>query len=271
MSRISTMISPKVGFKSYVDIATCMVVQDDEINTPQQVTPGWHGSEAHPEKVADWSRINRDIDQIDALELEWSTRIEKWQRLYPDGGPPVEHCTSLKDLEISVFFLQHPISAMPLWNVMQNFYALDRFVCCTSEESRSTVMKWELIAPFEYLEASKVEKKWRSCLQNLRKEIKDERNMTELLSRIDGIFFGIGKLEESCVELHRSLKETMRGFKLSDLMLEKIIVAVERRFSMIDKYLNIDENHEEVENIGDTAGDSPLSSMLPSALNHTTC
>jgi hypothetical protein len=249
LSRIGVMDPPKVGFNSYVDIATSMVIHDSCCKRSQ-------------ESVSGWADKDFEINTPDLLKLEWSKRIEEWQRLYPDRGPPVEDCASLKDLKFHAFFLQHPIAAMSLWNVMQTFYALDRFVCCTSKESRDKIAEWESMPLFEYLEASRVEKRWRSSLQNLRKEIKDENNRDALLPRIDGMLLGTVKLEDACKELQRSLKENLKGVKLVDLILEQISVAAGRRFSMIDTYLKMDENHNEETNIDDVIEDATESGML---------
>lgn len=245
------MKSPKVGFNSYVDIATCMVIHDSDGKRPQ-------------ESVSDWTETDFETNTPGLLKLEWSKRIKEWQRLYPDRGPPVEDCASLKDLEFHALFLQHPIAAMSLWNVMQTFYALDRFVCCTSKESRDKIAEWESIPLYEYLEASRVEKRWRSSLQNLRKEIKNEESRDALLPRIDGMLIATVKLEDACKELQRSLRENLEGVKLVDLILEQISVAAGRRFSMIDTYLKMDENHNGETNIGDAIEDVAGSGMLPS-------
>jgi len=136
---------------------------------------------------------------------------------------------------------------MSLWNVMQTFYALDHSVCCTSKESRDRPAEWESMPPFEYLEASRVEKRWRTSLQNLKKEIENENNEDAPLPRMH---FGVKTLEDAYEELRRSLSANLRGVKLVDSMLEQIKVATGRRFSMIDTYLNLDKNHSGRKNAG---------------------
>jgi hypothetical protein len=245
------MNSPKVGFNSYVDIATCMAIHDIDSTRPQ-------------ESVSEWTETDFEINTPDPLKLEWRKRIKEWQWLYPDRGPPVEDCASLKDLKFHALFLQHPIAAMSLWNVMQTFYALDRFVCCTPKKSQDKIAEWESMPLFEYLEASRVEKRWRSSLQSLREEIENENSRDALLPRIDGMLLGIVKLEDACKELQRSLKENLKGFKLVDSILEQINVAARRRFSMIDTYLKMDENHHGETNIDNAIEDFRGSGMLPS-------
>ena len=245
------MKSPKVGFNSYVDIATCMVIHDSDSKRPQK-------------SASDWTETDFEINTPDLLKMEWSRRIKEWQRLFPDRGPPVEDCASLKDFNFHAFFLQHPIAAMSLWNVMQTFYTLDNFVCGTSKESRDKIAEWESMPLFEYLEASRVEKRWRSSLQNLRKDIKNEDSRDALLTRIDGMLLGTVKLEDAWKELQRSLKENLKGVKLVDLILEQISVAAGRRFSMIDTYLEMDDNHNGETNIDDAVEDVAGSGMLPS-------
>jgi len=255
------MNSPKVGFNSYVDIAICMVIQDRDFKRLHQSVSAWCESNGLQESVSDSTETDFKINTPDPLKSEWSNRIKDWQTLYPDRGPPVEDCTSLKGLQFCVLFLQHPIAAMSLWNVMQTFYALDRFVCCTSEESRDKIAGWESLPPFEYLEAGEVEKQWGDSLQNLRKEIENENNRDALLPRIDGILFGIVKLEDTCIELQRSLKENLKGIKLVDLMLEQISVAAGRRFSMIDTCLKMDENRN-----GETSIDGVIKNVIGSGM-----
>lgn len=242
------MSQPKIGFNSYVDIATCMVFQysDYEIQQPSGSDRG--ESVKLQESVSDWTGTDFEINTPDLLKSEWANRIEQWRRQFPDGGPPIEDCKSLKDLQFGAFFLQHPIAAISLWNVMQAFYALDRVVCCTSKEAREKIAEWELMPPFAYLEASSVEKRWRKSLVNLSKEI-NEKNRDTLLQRIDGIHPGIVKLEDTCGELQRSLRENLKGIKLVDSMLEQTGVAAARRFSMIDTYLKLYENHNGETNI----------------------
>src|SRR5579871_5510128 len=101
------MNSPRVGFNSYVDIATCMAPQDGDYKRLQQSISEWCESERPQESVSNGTETDFGISTPDLLKLEWSKRIEEWQRLYPDGGPPVEECTSLKDLKFCTFFLQH--------------------------------------------------------------------------------------------------------------------------------------------------------------------
>jgi hypothetical protein len=235
---------PTVGFKSYVEIAVCMANQDSD-----------------PE----------DLKQL----IE---NIRKWQELYPGNRKRVED-TSLPDLQFSDLFLQHPFPAMSLWNVMQRFYALDRLVCSTSKESLEKIREWEKMPLFEYLEARKVERRWRSSLQELGRGIKESSKQEEtplpqkdnvlflfsekhsgskgtskanndriksevLLRRIDGIYSGIAKLDASLRELQRSLKENLKDVDLGEKMLKKIVATAGIRWSMIDTYLKMDENSE---------------------------
>lgn len=286
------MNSPTVGFNSYVDIAICMVIQDSDRERLKQSVSRWCGVEEAQKSSSDWTVKDFEIHSPHSLRWEWSTRIREWQEQLPDRGQPVEECTSLNNLQFSALFLQHPFAAMSLWNAMQTFYTLDRLVCGTSKESLSRVTEWELMPPFEYLEAPKVEKRWRSSLQELGREIKDgsheeapvpqpenlfsgiadigkgpktgskDENKSEtLLRRIDGIYLGIAKLENAQGELRRNLRENLKGVKLVDLMLERIVVAARRRFSMIDTYLKTDEHHEVEHHFDDQFDDAQLPGM----------
>jgi hypothetical protein len=135
--------------------------------------------------------------------------------------------------------------------------------------------------PFEYLEAPRVERRWRTSLQSLKEEIhegngegapvskkdsmllavtrvedtrrgskagleENKRNKREtLLRRIDGIFSGITKLENAQSKLRRSFKENLEGVQLAEPMLYSINKAARTRFSMIDTYLTMDDHLED--------------------------
>jgi len=188
----------------------------------------------------------------------------------------------LRQVRTCAFVIQHPFAGMSLWNVMQCFYALDRLVCYTSKGFPDKISEWETIPPFEYLEAPKVERRWRTSLQNLRNEIHEENgedvsepkkdnmllavtkieatrrgskagleeskngNQREtLLRRIDGIFSGIAKLENAQSKLRRNFKENLEGVQLVDSMSETIDKAARTRFKMIDTSLTMDDNLED--------------------------
>ncbi|KAE9380843.1 hypothetical protein N431DRAFT_433075 [Stipitochalara longipes BDJ] len=233
--------------------------------------------------------------------MEWRERIREWQEQQPDNGQPVEN-TSLPDLQLSALFLQHPFTAMSLWNVMQRFYVLDRAVCSTSKESLDKIREWEDMSPFKYLEAGKVEKRWRSSLQDLGKDIKESSRQAEepsppedqtlsglsatqhrtkgiskssdngiksevLLKRIDGIYSGIAKLDSSLRELRRNLKKYLESVDLRERMLQRIIATAKIRYSMIDTYLKMDEN--ENSEVGDNLDrHSDHTEFLDNTLSH---
>jgi hypothetical protein len=269
-----------------------MVIQDSDRERLKQSVSTWCGVEEAQNSSSDWTVKDLELHSPHSLKLEWTKRIREWQERLPDRGQPVEECTSLNNLQFCALFLQHPFAAMPLWNVMQTFYTLDRLVCGMSKESLSRVTEWESMPPFEYLAAPKVEKRWRSSLQELGKEIKDgshedasvpqpenlfsgisdiakgpkmgskDENKSEmLLRRIDGIYFAIAKLEDAQGELRRNLRENLKGVKLVDLMLERIVLAAKRRFSMIDTYLKTDEHHEVEHHFKDQFVDAKLQGM----------
>jgi hypothetical protein len=285
------MATNKVGFNSYVDIATSMAIQDSDREKLNHIMSKWSPS----------NRTEKDLETNppDLLKLEWRKRIEEWQKKWPDGFPPIEDCRSLKELEFSAFFLQYPFVAMSLWNVMQTFYALDRLVCCTSKESLDKIEEWELMPPFDYLEASKVEKRWRSALPNLRKELENSNTGASPLPRVDdlisvvakrenvltdsrrslkeskdgykrdmlfwrmaGLSSSTVKLEDAQEELRRNLTENLRNFKFLDLMLKEISFAAKWRFSMIDTYLRLDDSHGGGKKVNDRIEDDQLRGML---------
>jgi hypothetical protein len=294
------MSSPTFGFNSYVDIAICMAIKDSDSERLKQSVSKWCAIEEARNSASDGTVKDFEVHSPHLLKMEWTKRIREWQDKLRDRGQPVEECTSLNDIQFGALFLQHPFAAMPLWNVMQTFYTLDRLVCGTSKESLDRVTKWELMQPFKYLEAPEVEERWRSSLQELGKEIKDgshremlvsqpedlffglanvgkaakadskERNNDKksdtLLRRIDGIYFGISKLENAQGELRRNMKENLKGVKLVDLMLERIFLAARTRFSMIDTYLKIDEHHDGASQPGDQLGHAKLPGTLDTIL-----
>jgi hypothetical protein len=290
------MSSSKIGFTSYVEIATSMVIQDTDRERLNQSVSKLCGLEQRKNSTPDFAADDIEIHSPRLLKIEWEKRIREWQELLPDRGQPVEECRSLNDFQFCAFFLQHPFVAMSLWNVMQTFYTLDRLVCGTSKESLDRINEWESMQPFEYLEAPRVEKRWRYSLQELLKSIDNSShqdattpqpedllsgisnigetmkggsqdrikgNTTDtLLRRIDGIYFGISKLENAKRELRRNLRENLKGVRLVDSMLEAIAVAAKRRFSMIDTYLKIDDHHRVASSCPDEPEDVELPGML---------
>jgi len=252
------MSPPKVGFNSYVDIATSMDNRHHLILKPKQ----------HPAEGDE----DFDASKHEVLKLEWTRRVQDWQKQFPDRGLPIEDCRTTEEFEFQPFFLQHPIAAMSFWNVMQAFYALDRLVCGTSASLLKKVSLWEKMQPFQYFKASNIKQQWQSSLEDLGKEIhrvglenpanpqprskfhgkgqkaiprlaipdtesEREKREAETLSRFDGIFLGIAKWKESRSELRRSLQQNLRSIKLINLMLEKIDQSASRRFLMVNSYL----------------------------------
>ncbi|KAH7400274.1 hypothetical protein BKA64DRAFT_478463 [Cadophora sp. MPI-SDFR-AT-0126] len=245
----------KIGFDSYVDIATHMVMHDTDLECLKALG------------VIDRTVPKRTIKHIDIqcpdqLKLEWRARIQQWQEKFPDGGPRIENLTTLSEFEFGALFLHHPLSAMSLWNVMQAFYALDRLVCCKSAADLERVSKWETLPVIDYLDANNVEKAWRASLSLLAKELQEDtkakvdafmapglrsssspaetlktKMKEDALRRIDRISFGTIMLEEAQTGLRETWRTNLRGVAVLDLMMEKIRWAAEIRFSMINNSL----------------------------------
>jgi hypothetical protein len=289
MSKIDVMGQPKVGLNSYVEIAVCMANQDTNREKLKHSTS---------KSTADWSVEDYEIQSPQLRSMEWRKRITEWQNS-PDNGFLVEDYASLDDLPFGVLFLQHPFAAMAVWNVMQRFYALDRLVCGTSRESLGKIIEWEKLPPFEYLGARRVKRLWKKSLKEFGREIRESsleaeadapklqpenglslfsRNLMGtqgtskgsnggfkselLLRRIDGIFSGISKLESSLKEVRRSLRENLENTELVDSMLERIVVAAGKRFSMIDTDLKMEESKEAGNHSNENSMDSELSGKL---------
>jgi len=256
-----------VGFNSYVDIATSMASQSP---THRQAKESDLDDVPLSPSAEGYFKINTPT----RLNVEWSQRVDIWQAQMPDKGTPIEECQSAKEVRFPALFLQHPIAAMSIWNVLEAFYELDRLVC--SGESLDPVVDWEAMPPFEYLDARKVERKWKKSLHSLKKDLKEEHmsNLSEisdtmslfgapkktevmkrenrnapwnalkegssknkrdsLRRRIDGIYSGIAKLEKVQVDLQRNLEENLEGVSLVGEMLDTISVAAQKRFSMIE-------------------------------------
>ena len=286
------MNSDKVGLDSYVEIALCMADQDNYQENLKQSVSRYATRTIDAESSTSWSPEEFTIHSPHFLEKEWRDHITEWQGQHPGNGTAVED-TSLPELQFSMLFLQHPFAAMSLWNVMQRFYALDRVVCSKSEESLENIREWEEMAPFKYLEATKVEKRWRSSLKELRKEIKEssrevdpplpsghnglsgilaKRNNAKGISRtndqgvkselilkqINGIYSGIAKLDSALHELRRNLQNYLENDKLMEKMLERAIAAAGIRYSMIDTYLKMDENSEAGDGVDHQSNDTEL-------------
>ncbi|RDW57814.1 hypothetical protein BP5796_12615 [Coleophoma crateriformis] len=227
------MVTPTVGFHSYVDIAVSIAAVDCNLIAQQRAS-----SESWDDLLG--------VNTTDKLRLEWENRVESWVNQHKDGhSVPLEKCERFEDLDFSTFFLQHPISAMSLWNVMQGFHALDRVVCGTSKEALESIAEWESMKPFAYINASKVEKRWRSSLQSIKKEIKAGLYSDVYLTRMRDMKSGVDKLEDAWLELQQSFAENFQYEELSGSMLERIKVGIARRFSMFNNYLVIDEESTE--------------------------
>lgn len=128
---------------------------------------------------SEYSETNFEIFDLTDFREHWSKKIEAWQMEYPGGGEPFGNCEKLEDIKFCTLFLQHPLAAMLLWKVMRAFYNLDRVVCAVLPASRSAVIEWEAMDIFEYLKASKVEKKWRRSLSNMRRDIEAKHVVTK--------------------------------------------------------------------------------------------
>ena len=284
MNSPTTPTSPTVGFYSIVDIAICMSIPGGDRKISNSLGSEWRDTTETEKFPSDGIHDHVNDNSRALLEKEWSNRIKVWQA-ETSNCIPIEECTSLREIRTCAFVIQHPFAGMSLWNVMQCFYALDRLVCYTSKGFPDKISEWETIPPFEYLEAPKVERRWRTSLQSLRNEIHEENgedvsepkkdnmllavtkieatrrgskagleeskngNQKErretLLRRIDGIFSGITKLENAQSKLRRNFKENLEGVQLVDSMLEVIDKAARTRFKMIDTSLTMDDNLED--------------------------
>jgi hypothetical protein len=284
MNSPTTPTSPTVGFYSIVDIAICMSIPGGDRKISNSLGSEWRDTTETEKFPSDGIHDHVNDNSRALLEKEWSNRIKVWQA-ETSNCIPIEECTSLREIRTCAFVIQHPFAGMSLWNVMQCFYALDRLVCYTSKGFPDKISEWETIPPFEYLEAPKVERRWRTSLQSLRNEIHGENgedvsepkkdnmllavtkieatrrgskagleeskngNQKErretLLRRIDGIFSGITKLENAQSKLRRNFKENLEGVQLVDSMLEVIDKAARTRFKMIDTSLTMDDHLED--------------------------
>lgn len=269
------MSTVEIELDSYVDIATSMVMQDTDLERLKRIVLESCETRAVQTSRLGGTGIAFNTSSLNLLKFEWNKQIKEWQKFFPDRGPSIKDLTSLKDFQFGAFFLQKPLSAMSLWNVMQIFYTLDRLVCCNSETDSGRVIEWELMPIFAYLEAKNVKRWWNTSLQNLGKVIQDNnspkrptgnvlfggskpsskqtlngKSKEQALRRMDGISFGITKLEDAQRELRRSWKMNLEGVDIVDLMLAKISKAAETRFSMIDDVLKMDKIQEGGRNVG---------------------
>lgn len=242
-----TMTSFDIRLDTYADIAVSVASQGRRYRERQSL-------------VSLSPRTELEGKNGDSLTSEWRERIRPWLIQNPDGGERFERCETLQDFEFHIFFLQHPISAMYLWNTMQEFYELDRVVCGTSKDSEEKISEWESMGTFKYLKSKKVERKWRSSLQNLKDITETKQKMhsslqlalakqnekarsisvdtsTQTESQILSIQYGVDTLAEAWEELQRNFMEnfkTRNTTKIVKIMLSEIELAVERRFSMLD-------------------------------------
>lgn len=239
------MPKPVISFDSYVNIA---------------VSIDSHGYTRHHYQ-SDMTNCNEE-ENPDAVISEWRERIETWQKDQLGRGKSFDDFDDLEELEISAFFLQHPISAMSLWNAMQAFYEMDRLMCVTCQDSWTRVRDWQSMTIFKYLKAASVEKRWRKSLQNMRKYILANHvgiapkfpslgksghedsvaGRMAMDSRISKIWCGTNELERACREVQRTFTAHLKEYQHAISMSEQIKQAAARRFSMIHKYLDLTDD-----------------------------
>jgi hypothetical protein len=249
-----------VELSTYVDLAVSIVSQSRRYRESQTATSCYPGTESN-------------LISQGKMRSEWMGRIKPWlvERTH---HYPFDEIENLKDFTFSAFFLQYTVPAMHLWNVMQEFYELDRVVCWNSEESEVTINNWKLLGFFEYLKAKKVEKKWRNSLDAIKRstEPRSGGSLKSLASgdgmispanralptelRIASMEYGVDTLAEAWKALQRSCAENLNGPRIQQLMLSEIQVAVERRFMMVDSALRQDGDADslgDIKQLGNTS------------------
>lgn len=252
-----------IELSTFVDLAVSIVSLSRRYRESQTATSCYPGTESI-------------IISQDKMRSEWKSRIQPWLVSRTNFRDSFEDCEDLKDFKFSTFFLQYTVPAMHLWNVMQEFYELDRVVCRISEKSEVKIVDWESMGFFEYLKSKKVEKKWRNSLNTIKRstEARDEvspkilplkwsvKQNDETISaeramptesRIASIQYGVDTLAEAWEALRRSFTENLKDLDIAHSMFSEIQVAVERRFLMVDNALRLDDSMDvsrEIEQLG---------------------
>ncbi|KAB8291328.1 hypothetical protein EYC80_010010 [Monilinia laxa] len=194
--------------------------------------------------VSKWFDSHPSANSPDIYQPEWRERIASWQKCTScSPASNTSHGQWLMELDFSKFFVEHPVAAISLWNLLQAFYGLDEAVCQDSK----AVVKWREMKPFAYLTARKVENKWRDSLRELKRRILDHRiSSDEIIHRLYEIRCSVDKVEEVLAELKENFLDNLKDESFTPKMLDDIERAVNWRFNAIDNSLEFSEEDLEV-------------------------
>jgi hypothetical protein len=202
------------------------------------------------------SRHSADADDIYSSEwyhrtVEFTRQTSRQSKAFPTRLNSWER---IEELEFGPLFLSHPIAAYSFWQMLNAFYAFDKTVCGTSENSLCKVDEWKQMKPFLYLKERKIRNAWRRSLNVMKKEI--ECGILEgeaLLLKLHDLLVGVSGLENAFAALEESFEENLKDMIFVDTMLAKTAEAVESRRSMIANLLRLERNNP---SFGKDGGDS---------------
>ncbi|KAG4032282.1 hypothetical protein MFRU_007g01920 [Monilinia fructicola] len=194
--------------------------------------------------VSRWFDSHPSASSPDIYQPEWQDRIASWQKC-TDNTPcsPASNTSHgfnqwLMELDFSKFFVEHPVAAISLWNLLQAFYGLDEAVCLDS----NAVVEWREMKPFAYLTAPKIEKKWRDSLKGFKRRILNhEISSDDIIHRLYEMRCSVDKVEEVLAELKENFLDNLKDESFTLKMLDEIERAVIWRFNAIDNSLEFSE------------------------------
>jgi len=190
--------------------------------------------------VYNWYESSHETDDVvDIYSPEWQKRItslkEEFTNTYEaeDAQALFTSLKSPEDLDFSVFFLAHPISAFSLWHVLQALYSMDDVICGTSKDALEAVKLWQRMKPFEYLSSKKVKQRWKSALRTLKRQIDSGRLAGEALeSKMHAILRAVERVEDAKGFLSNDFAVDLPGWNA-----KKICSVIEERCGKIDDML----------------------------------
>ena len=200
--------------------------------------------------VYDWYETHHsDDDVVDIYSPEWQQRVTSWHKLLVRTHGPKHVYVKLvelytpEEIEFRIFFFAHPIATFSLWHVFEAFYELDKTICGTSSEADPTLAQWQQMKPFKYLKSEEVQRRWKTELKRLDKEIGcGDLTGERLKSRMYHILRGVERLEYSLELLEEDLCSDGGKIEYAEWISETARNAFDERCFMIAETLKTGVN-----------------------------
>lgn len=194
--------------------------------------------------VSNWYDKNPSDNAPDVYMPEWSERIISYLGSSPDASPTksAQNYVNLEELQFSQFFLEHPIAATSLYNVLQAANGLDKAICGASLLSEQVVQEWSEMRPFEYINSERVKELWKSSLQEAKTKFTTGITEDAFIIFMYDVRCGIDALEDAWAELKVSFEENLAGYSHCNTMLNQLSNSIAWKFAALDEAMKDDDD-----------------------------